>query len=386
MKKFAIITTHPIQYNAPFFKLLAERNNISVKVFYTWSQSASGSKFDPGFGKEIIWDIPLLSGYDYCFVKNISTTPGSHHYKGIDNPSLIKEVTEWKADVVLIYGWNFRSHLKAMRYFKGKIPVFFRGDSTLLDEKPGLKKIIRRIILTGVYKNIDRACYAGKQNKAYFKVHGLKENELIFMPHAVDNKNFNPTHAHQKNGLLIRDKLNIKHDDTVFLFAGKLEPKKQPDKLVQIFKNFTAQNVHLIIAGNGILENDLKNIAGNTLHIHFLPFQNQTQMPALYASCNVFVLPSAGPNETWGLSINEAMAAGKPVIVSDACGAAIDLVNENSTGFIFPKNDFLRLEQYINFYIDNPELAFTHGKNAQLLIENFSYLNDCIALENAVNG
>ena len=67
MEKLAIISTHPVQYNAPFFKLLTERNNIKIKVFYTWSQSENNKKYDPGFDRIIAWDIPLLDGYEYEF-------------------------------------------------------------------------------------------------------------------------------------------------------------------------------------------------------------------------------------------------------------------------------------------------------------------------------
>ena len=72
MKRLAIVTTHPIQYNAPLFKLIQERGNIQIKVFYTWGKTALKNKFDPGFGKYISWDIPLLDGYEYSFEKNIS--------------------------------------------------------------------------------------------------------------------------------------------------------------------------------------------------------------------------------------------------------------------------------------------------------------------------
>ena len=58
MKNLAIITTHPIQYNAPLFKLISERNKIKIKVFYTWEQSED-KIFDKIFGREIKWDIPL---------------------------------------------------------------------------------------------------------------------------------------------------------------------------------------------------------------------------------------------------------------------------------------------------------------------------------------
>ena len=131
MRNLAIITSHPIQYNAPLFKLISERKKIKIKVFYTWEQSKE-KVFDEKFGKEINWDIPLLEGYDYTFVKNISKKPNSGSFKGVINPTLNKEIENWKADAILVFGWNHHSHFKAMRYFKGKIPVYFRGDSTLL--------------------------------------------------------------------------------------------------------------------------------------------------------------------------------------------------------------------------------------------------------------
>ena len=70
MKKLAIVTTHPIQYNAPVFRMLQERNVIAIKVFYTWGEKVLENKYDPGFNRVIDWDIPLLNGYDYVMVNN----------------------------------------------------------------------------------------------------------------------------------------------------------------------------------------------------------------------------------------------------------------------------------------------------------------------------
>src|SRR3712207_4310257 len=149
-KRLAIITTHPIQYYAPFFRLISEQSaNFLIKVFYTFSQ-AQEKVHDPDFGISFEWDIPLLKGYDYTFVNNVSTNPGTRRLYGIENPTLIKEVEEWKADAIMVFGWSFSSHLKAMRHFRGKIPVLFRGDSNLIDEpeKFSVKKLSRRIFLT----------------------------------------------------------------------------------------------------------------------------------------------------------------------------------------------------------------------------------------------
>src|SRR3954454_1006990 len=103
MIRLAIITTHPIQYYAPVFKMLAQQTNLLVKVFYTWGKD-SISKFDPDFGKQIEWDIPLLAGYDYQFLENTATDPGTHHFRGIINPTANERIKKFNPDGLLIYG------------------------------------------------------------------------------------------------------------------------------------------------------------------------------------------------------------------------------------------------------------------------------------------
>src|SRR5688572_9339704 len=86
LKKIAIVTTHPIQYNAPFFRLLSESTSVEVRVFYTWGATVLDDKFDPGFNRSVEWDIPLLEGYAYTFLENTAGDKGSHHFMGIVNP------------------------------------------------------------------------------------------------------------------------------------------------------------------------------------------------------------------------------------------------------------------------------------------------------------
>jgi glycosyltransferase involved in cell wall biosynthesis len=334
--RLAIITSHPIQYNAPWFRLLAQTGRVRVKVFYTWEQSAKGDNHDPGFGKVIKWDIPLLDGYEYTFVKNISTDPGTHHFKGIINPSLISEVVAWKAEAILVFGWSFKSHLGAMRFFHGKVPVLFRGDSTLLDEQTGIKKLLRRIFLKWVYRHIDHALYVGTNNKAYFKALGLKDNQLVFSPHAIDNSRFIDEEGDY--ALRARDwrkELGFKDDDIVVLFAGKLEPKKNPGIILKVAARVSDIRLKFLLVGNGELEEELKKEAAALSNVRFLDFQNQQLMPVVYRLGDIFLLPSVGPGETWGLALNEAMAAGRAVIASDKVGGAIDLIQSGENGYIF---------------------------------------------------
>ena len=381
MLKLAIVSTHPIQYNAPLFKMLNKRAVITIKVFYTWSQSENGLKFDPGFGENIKWDIPLLDGYDYHFSENVSKQPGSNHTKGIINPNLNKEVEAWGANALLIYGWNFIGHQCAINYFYRKIPILFRGDSTLLDEQYGLKKILRRLYLKFIYRKVGIAMYAGTANKAYFKAHGFKEEKLFFMPHAIENERFFKNELLIKKSSLFRNEIGIEKDDLVFLFAGKLDNNKNITLLLNVFESIESE-AHLLVAGSGLLLNELITKYKHNNRIHFLGFQNQEKMPVVYAASNVFILPSK--SETWGLSINEAMAANNAIIVSDKCGASFDLVKNNENGFVVKTNDSGSLQNAMQVCIRNSEKVIYFGNDSFNKVKHYSFENDCTILEKVI--
>jgi glycosyltransferase involved in cell wall biosynthesis len=379
--RLAIITTHPIQYNAPFFRLLAQHPLFTIKVFYTWGQLEHGDKYDPGFGKTIKWDIPLLDGYEYVFVKNTSPQPGTHHYKGIINPTLNAEVESWKPDAVLVYGWSFKSHLASIRYFHKKIPVLFRGDSTLIDEKHGIKKYIRRLFLKWVYRHIDFALYTGTHNQAYFTAHGCGKEKLVYCPHAIDNNRFSNNEAEYtlqaKNK---RDALGFTDEDVVLLFAGKLEPKKNPFFLLRLAKAISNSRFKILFVGNGSLEAELKQAAANDARIQFMDFCNQSVMPVIYRMADIFILPSTGPGETWGLAANEAMACGLAVMLSDKTGGAVDLVDADN-GLVFNPANSNACVDFINKLLNSPATLQRMQAASAEKIKNFSYQHGIAALE-----
>jgi glycosyltransferase involved in cell wall biosynthesis len=381
MRKLAIITTHPIQYYAPVFRLLHQNKKIAIKVFYTWGEG-SLKKYDPGFDKVIDWDIPLLDRYPYEWVENTSKNPGSHHFNGIVNPGLIAQIKFWQPDAVLFFGWAYHSHLKALSYFKNKVPVYFRGDSTLIDEQKGIKSFLKSIFLKWVYHYVDHAFYVGTNNKAYFKKYGLKDRQLSFAPHAIDNERFG---IEDSNAVLqLKQKLNITPDAIVILFAGKLEEKKSPMLLLNAFLSLNNANLHLLFAGEGELEMALKSKAATHNNVHFLGFQNQSTMPVIYQACDLFCLPSKGPGESWGLAVNEAMACGKAVLVADKCGCAIDLVKNN--GLIIPHENTDALKSALEKLVSNKRVLDEYRKISKILIADFTFTHIANAIEQKTLG
>jgi len=341
--RLAIVSTHPIQYYAPIFQLLARSKGLRVKVFYTWSQAAGGSVADAGFGRSINWDIPLREGYESEFVANVARRPGTGHFLGLRNPGLIRAVEAWGADAVLVFGWNAASHLATLVHFKGRVPVFFRGDSTLLDRSSWWRGTLRRAVLSWVYRHVDVAIAVGSNNRDYFRWCGIPADRIAFAPHAIDTKRFaDPGGTHEQRAAQWRQELAIPDGARTLVYAGKLQPKKDPTLLLEAFTRCAAAG-HLVFVGDGELESELRVRAANLSDVHFLPFQNQQAMPAVYRLGDVFVLPSRGPGETWGLALNEAMATGRPVVAGDKVGGARDLVTPGVNGWVFESGSLPQL-------------------------------------------
>ncbi|HTM99677.1 MAG TPA: glycosyltransferase family 4 protein [Pedobacter sp.] len=308
---------------------------------------------------------------------------------------MIDKITEFNPNAILVYGWSYKSHLKALRYFKGKVPVWFRGDSNLLDEKPSLKKYLRRIFLTWVYRHIDKAFYVGKANKAYYKALGLKPQQLIFAPHAIDNDRFSQNRLEEVKEL--KKSLNIKNEEILIVFAGKFEEKKDPEILLSAFEELDNNNVHLLFVGNGKLNQHLEakanmrssssiNHARVTNKVHFLDFQNQSQMPVIYQACDLFCLPSKGPGETWGLAVNEAMAAGKAILVSNKVGCAQDLVVNSLNGFIFEAENKSNLLTRLQELTSEKGNLMEMGDQSSRIIDNWTIQIQSQIIMNELNA
>jgi glycosyltransferase involved in cell wall biosynthesis len=381
--RLAIVSTHPIQYYAPIFQALTLSASLQTRVFYTWSQTAAAGVPDRDFGQVINWDIPLLEGYESQFVPNIARQPGTHHFGGIHNPQLNSAIEHWGADALLIFGWNSRTNLRALRHFKGKIPVFFRGDSTLLNRSTALRTLARRALLRWIYKHVDVAIAVGANNRDYYRWCGIPDDRIAFAPHAIDTARFGDSGGlHRAKALQWRQELGIAPSARVALYAGKLMPVKNPLLLLEAFIA-SGSSGHLVYVGNGALESELRRRSAGRQDVHFLPFQNQLAMPAVYRLGDLFVLPSL--SETWGLSLNEAMACGRALIASSQVGGARDLVTPGTNGWVFESGNGTALTQVLRqgLTCDDRELQ-AMGEVSRREVSRWSTDEAALGIERAV--
>jgi len=344
--RLAIIVSHPVQYYVPLYRLLAKRDDLEVKVFFTWH---GGGKpvLDRGFKKQLAWDIPLTEGYESEVVPNTARQPGTHHFWGLRNPALTPRVLAWRPDAVHLTGYAYESHLLAMRTLhKQHVPLLFRGDSHLLDGRQGWKWTVKQALLSQAYKWPTAFLYVGQANREYYKAFGVPDSRLYYCPHAVDVLRFaEPAAEWDLEARRWRTELGLTEQQRVLLFAGKFEDKKEPVALMHAFLDVADGDQVLVMVGDGELSTQVHELAHNFPdRFRVLPFQNQSRMPAVYRLGDLLVLPSTH-GETWGLAINEALACGKPVLVSDRVGCAADLVRSGQTGEVFRAADWHDFKQ-----------------------------------------
>lgn len=339
--RLAFIVSHPIQYYVPLYRRLAQHADLNIKVFYTWHDGRQ-PKLDRGFRQEVQWDIPLLDGYESELVSSHSTNPGSHRFFGLHNPDLMQRVLAFRPDAVHLTGYAYYSHLFAIwRCGLSRIPLLFRGDSHLLDSEPAWRRWIKVRALRQIFKRTTSCLYVGAANRNYYLSAGVPSERLIYCPHSIEVTRFSdPSDRWEREAAAWRDKLQIEPDQLVLLFAGKFEPRKRPLELMKAMLGRDELRGVLIMVGGGELAGEVQALAvRHPSRFRVLPFQNQSRMPAVYRLGDVVILPSAF-GETWGLAVNEALACGRPVLVSDRVGCATDLIEPGLNGEIFEADNW----------------------------------------------
>ena len=203
---------------------------------------------------------------------------------------------------------------------------------------------------------------------------GLKPGRLICAPHAIDNERFaGPADIYEKQAIEIRKSLGVKEEDVVILFAGKMEAKKNPLFLIDLLKSINDKRLKMLLVGSGALLHDLKSAALTDERILLMDFQNQQLMPAIYRVADLFMLPSKGPGETWGLAINEAMASGKAVVASNKAGGAADLIEGGVNGLILDLKNITTLKELIQSSLNSKKNLIEMGKQSQLKVQAFTF-------------
>lgn len=343
--RIAILDSHPIQYHVPWFRELSRL--CELQVLYAHRQSSQGQA-RAGYGVAFDWDVDISSGYASRFLTNVAKDPGVHHFAGCDSPELFGLVRGARYDALIATGWYLKAFWQGALACKlAGVPVLVRGDSQLATQRSGWKRAGKDLAYPVLLRAFDGFLSVGARNQAYLEHYKVPSSRIFRVPHTVDVERF-------RSGLRIDDaarqalrrKLGASDESVrIVLHVSRLVESKRSLDLIEAasIANKRGARLHVVCAGAGPLEGQVKARATALgLPLTMLGFVNQSELPSLYAAADVLALTSDAA-ETWGLVVNEAMAAGLPAIVSQAAGCAADMIEEGLTGFSYPCADLAAL-------------------------------------------
>jgi glycosyltransferase involved in cell wall biosynthesis len=368
--RLGVLATHPIQYQSPLFRRLAEARDLELSVYF--AHRPTPAEQGVGFGIAFEWDTDLLSGFEHRFLRNVAARPGTEHFAGCDTPEIAEIVRRARFDAFLVMGWHVRSYWQAMfACWRAGTPVLVRGDSQLPTDARRWKRAVKRVVYPRFLGRIAAGLAVGARSAEYFRYYGARR--VVRSPHFVENARFRASAAAARTRRsALRADWEIPADAFVCLFAGKLVAKKHPIDLVRAVARGARRDVHVLVAGDGELRSALeREAAALGVGLHLAGFMNQTRIADAYAAADALVLPSDA-RETWGLVVNEAMASGLPVLVSRDAGCSVDLVEEGRTGHAFACGDVGALAGLIEGLAADPARARAMGAAASVHVESYS--------------
>jgi len=386
--RVAYFVSHPIQYQAPLLRRIALEADIELRVFFA-SDHSVGEFVDEGFGVKVAWDVPLLSGYTSEFLPRLKSGPGL----GFARPfcyGIFERIWRGGFDAVWVHGYHTVNALQAIFGASALgVPVLLRAESTLEDrQRSGAKMLAKELFFAVLRKQVRGVLAIGKANARYWRRYMGDEMPVYAMPYAVDNAFFEAkAEAARPRVAALKLELGLEGGVPVMLFASKLQTRKRCGDLLDAWLKLREQGArsYLVVIGDGeeraaVEARAMGSVFAND--VRFLGFKNQTELPAYFALCDVFVLPSV--DEPWGLVVNEAMDAGRAIVVSDAVGCQADLVEDGVNGRVFPAGDVSALAEALADVVGTPGRAQAMGTASLERIRRHGFAEDVAGLRRAL--
>jgi len=328
-RRLVIITEIISPYRIPLFNALAERGDIDLHVIFL-------SETDPGLREWIVYKDEIK--FSYQVLRSWRGQIGK--YNCLFNVGISNALELACPEVVLCGGYNYMASWQALLWARlHGTPFLLWSESTLRDSRSGHPAV--ELLKTEFLRHCSGFVVPGRAALEYLQFRGLREDRIYTSVNAVDNDLFASAAAcTRRNAAQRRTELGL--PDRYFLFAGRLVREKGVFELLSAYAKLDGtlrQQIGLVFVGDGAARRALEAQSSGVMPgtIKFAGFAQREQLASYYALAEILILPTY--TDTWGFVVNEAMACGLPVILSEAAGCGADLVSENWNGRIVPPRD-----------------------------------------------
>lgn len=332
----------------------------------------------------------ILNGYSVAYT-GIGYTP---EYEDLNISFVSKDESKFSEIVKILDREDFDSivvpsmndffylelttRLSRYYYAKGKTVIYFWEywpmEKGSYNFSKWIKQEIRHIYTMHNKSYIDYFITPSINTYSFYQKIGIPSHKLIRCVNAseiIDKKEVDRN---------VRRELGIREDEKVILFFGRLESYKGANQLIAAFSKLQNKKWHLVICGPGeeTILTEISQLKEILNRVHIMGSVNTTERSVFYQAADLFVLPNTykGKIEPWGLTVNEAMSFGLPILASNATGSAIDLIFPGVNGYIM---DATHLESELCFYIEhilsNDELRISMGRKSAEISKIYSFDN-----------
>jgi len=339
MKKVLLLHNQISPHTEGVFQHLAKLTNL--EVWYCAESESNRAK----------WQVKP-SGYKYQILQQKKLEIKTKDlFTLFFNLNIFKQLKKINHDLIIIAGWDLPTYwLTAFYCWRKKIPYLVWSGSTIYESS--WRRTISKPLVNWILKNAHGYLTYGQRSRDYLLQFGVDPLRIFMVMNGFDFTHYSSLNSKQKFEVSkIQKKYNL-NNKTVIIFYGQLIKRKQPDLLLAAFKHLSSKyhDLALLIIGDGDLKDQLIEDANNSSNIIILDNPGDDQIVPYYHLADFLVLPSQ--EEVWGLVINQAMAAGLPVVASDRVGAVGDLVIEGVTGLVFENNNLSSLADKIKQLFD----------------------------------
>jgi glycosyltransferase involved in cell wall biosynthesis len=334
--KLALLTEIPAPYRIPLFNALAER--LDLRVLFLAERDPRRGFYEPHRDE---WR------FEHGVLRGPTLRRGARWL--VLSRGVLRELRRFRPDAVAVGGWNQPAFWLALAYCRfRRIPLLVWIESTARDARSEAKPLA--LARAAMVRAAAGAFVPGTASADYARSLGVEVVELA--PNAVDASVFEQA-AVDRSG----------RPSCTFLYVGRLDPEKGLDTLLEAFREVPGE---LVVVGAGIAHERLLRLAPD--HVRFEGPKDRDELVRYYRDADTFVLPSR--SEPWGMVLNEAAAAGLPLVATDEAGAAHDLIDGN--GFRVPAGDVAALREALTRLAEDPELRRRFGQRSRELARRFT--------------
>jgi glycosyltransferase involved in cell wall biosynthesis len=327
--RIAFLVERPTQFEAPFYRFAARDAEHEFRVLFTGRDVAS-PVFDPELGAPVSWGIDLLGGYPH------EVCPAADPARWLE-----ERLRPGRCDLLIANGYTQATYRLGARIARrAGVPTALRLDSVLWDTSYYRNLAKRLLFATYMKRMYDMFLGTGSLTLDYLRAFGVPRERTGLFPYAVDVESFaERSRLSPAERAAFRERLGVPTGARVVLGLAKFNPREAPWDLLRAFARRKEEDVWLVLAGDGPARPALEDFAraNGRSRVRFPGYVPYPELPALYAASDLFV--HAAREERWGVSVQEALACGLPVVASSRVGAGYDLVEVGGNGFVYPAGD-----------------------------------------------